>query len=264
MAYTVKNASELSGVTVRTLRWYDEIGLLKPAYYGENNYRYYEEEQLLKLQQILFFRGLGFRLDDIQRILSSSDFDQSKTLLDHRKSLKQRLNQTEQLIKTIDSTLEHLRGNQVMKHEDLYQGFKDWSADKGAESFFIGRYDHPERCEDPNEKIVLTNVIENDRSENWSQDDWEQHQKKGNDILNEVADCLRQKIEPKSPQVQAAIKKHCEYGSQFHSMSRAVYVALSELYTYKKEYRDQLDPFHSELHDYISRAMKIYAYNDLD
>jgi len=196
-------------------------------------------------------------------MLGSSDFAQINSLLDHRKLLQQRLDQTKQLIKTIDSTLEHLRGNKVMKHEDLYQGFKDWSADKGRESFFIGWCDDPEKCEDPNEKIVLTNIIKNDQAVDWGKDDWERHQKQGNDILNEIANCLRQTLEPKSNKVQSAVKKHCEYASQFHSMSREVYLALAQLYAYKKEYRDQLDPFHPDLYDYMSRAMKIYAYNDL-
>ncbi len=62
MAYTVKNLSELSGVTVRTLHFYEEAELLIPAYYGSNGYRYYEEKQLLQLQQILFFKELGFSL----------------------------------------------------------------------------------------------------------------------------------------------------------------------------------------------------------
>lgn len=69
MAYTVKKLEKLSGISIRALRFYDEIGLLKPAYYGENNHRYYEEKQLLMLQQILFFRALGFSLADIQRII---------------------------------------------------------------------------------------------------------------------------------------------------------------------------------------------------
>ena len=70
MAYTVKKLSELSGVTVRTLHFYEEAALLKPAYYGSNGYRYYEEKQLLQLQQILFFKELGFSLKQIQKIYS--------------------------------------------------------------------------------------------------------------------------------------------------------------------------------------------------
>ncbi len=73
MAYTINQLARLSGVSTRTLRFYDEIALLKPAYYGGNQYRYYKEEQLLMLQQILFFRELGFPLNDIQQIMSSDD-----------------------------------------------------------------------------------------------------------------------------------------------------------------------------------------------
>ena len=72
MAYTVKELAQLSGVSVRTLHFYDEIGLLKPARVGENQYRYYEEEQLLALQQILFFRELGFELKKVARDSTAS------------------------------------------------------------------------------------------------------------------------------------------------------------------------------------------------
>ncbi|MFZ0566324.1 MAG: MerR family transcriptional regulator [Chlamydiales bacterium] len=87
MAYTVTKLAKISGVSVRTLYWYDEVGLLKPAYYGSNGYRYYEEEQLLMLQQILFFRELGFELKQIQKILNRSDFDKIIALSSHRKVL---------------------------------------------------------------------------------------------------------------------------------------------------------------------------------
>lgn len=72
MTHTVKKLSELSGVTVRTLHFYEEIGILKPAYYGSNGYRYYEESQLLQLQQILFFKELGFTLKQIQKVMGKS------------------------------------------------------------------------------------------------------------------------------------------------------------------------------------------------
>src|ERR1700688_2910628 len=89
MAYTVKKLSELSGVTVRTLHFYEEIGLLKPAYHGSNGYRYYEEKELLMLQQILFFKELGFTLKKIQKVLGRSDFDKLAALHSHRKALSQ-------------------------------------------------------------------------------------------------------------------------------------------------------------------------------
>ena len=91
MSYTVNKLAKLSGVSPRTLRFYDEIGLLKPAAYGENKYRYYEEEQLLLLQQILFFRELDFPLGDIEGIMSSPDFDKVETLNAHKITLQARL-----------------------------------------------------------------------------------------------------------------------------------------------------------------------------
>ena len=109
MAYTINQLAKLSGVSTRTLRFYDEIGLLAPAFYGENHYRYYKEEQLLMLQQILFFRELGFPLNDIQRILSSDDFDKIESLKAHKSMLQSSLDRTATLIKTIDKTISHLR-----------------------------------------------------------------------------------------------------------------------------------------------------------
>ncbi len=123
MSYTVKNLAKLSGISIRTLRFYDTIGLLKPAYYGDNNYRYYEEEQILMLQQILFYRELGFSLNDIQRTISSDDFNKIDALISHKQVLAQSLDRTKKLIKTIDQTIAHLRGKITMRDEELFVGF---------------------------------------------------------------------------------------------------------------------------------------------
>ena len=123
MAYTVKKLAKLSGVSIRTLHFYDEIGLLKPASRQQNNYRCYEEEQLLLLQQILFFRALAFPLDEIKRIMTSDDFDKIEALQAHKRILNKRLDETNILLKTVDKTLAHLRGKTLMKDEELFYGF---------------------------------------------------------------------------------------------------------------------------------------------
>lgn len=76
MNYTVKQLAEVSGVSTRTLRLYDKLGFLSPAYYGDNGYRFYSEKELLQLQQTLFFRELGFKLDDIKTIINADEFIQ--------------------------------------------------------------------------------------------------------------------------------------------------------------------------------------------
>ncbi len=123
MSYTVKKLAKLSGISVRTLRFYDAIGLLKPAYYGDNNYRYYEEDQVLMLQQILFYRELDFPLNDIQRIISSDDFNKIDALISHKQILTENLDRTTKFIKTIDQTIAHLRGKITMRDEELFAGF---------------------------------------------------------------------------------------------------------------------------------------------
>lgn len=123
VAYTVKELAELSGVSTRTLRFYDEIQLLKPAYYGANGYRYYEEDQLLMLQQILFLRELEFPLEQIQGILQREDFNKIQALQSHKRLLEKKMDQTSILIQTITKTLAHLEGQTTIAVQDLYCGF---------------------------------------------------------------------------------------------------------------------------------------------
>lgn len=123
MAYTVKQVAEVSGVSVRTLHFYDETGLLKPAHQGTNGYRYYEEPQLLRLQQILFYRELGFELKQIRKVLDRPEFENAGALQAHREVLEENIDRTRALLNTIDNTLKHLMGDEQMKSEEMFKGF---------------------------------------------------------------------------------------------------------------------------------------------
>ncbi len=129
MAYTVKQVAAMSGVSVRTLHFYDETGLLKPAYYGTNGYRFYEEPQLLTLQQILFYRELGFELKQIKRVLGRADFEQVEALQSHREVLEENLARTRRLLETIDNTIAHVKGTKPMKGEEMFAGFRVGAGD---------------------------------------------------------------------------------------------------------------------------------------
>ena len=124
MAYTVKQLAVMSGVTVRTLHFYDEMALLKPAYTKANGYRIYEEPQLLMLQQILFYRELGFELKRINEVLSQREFEKIAALKSHRQVLEKNFTRTRALIDTIDKTISHLKGARKMKSEELFIGFR--------------------------------------------------------------------------------------------------------------------------------------------
>ena len=113
----------MSSVSVRTLHFYDETGLLKPAFHKDNGYRFYEEPQLLALQQILFYRELGFELKQIRQIMDRDDFENLKALQSHREILQKNLARTRTLIETIDKTINHLKGKKKMKGKDMFVGF---------------------------------------------------------------------------------------------------------------------------------------------
>jgi len=123
MAYTVKQVAALSGVSVRTLHFYDETGLLKPAYVGTNGYRFYEEPQLLTLQQILFYRELGLELKQIRQVLGRAEFERVAALQSHRQVLEEKLARTRSLLGTIDKTIAHLKGRKKMTTEEMFVGF---------------------------------------------------------------------------------------------------------------------------------------------
>lgn len=123
MAYTVKQVAALSGVSVRTLHFYDETGLFKPAHVGANGYRFYEEPQLLTLQQILFYRELGLELKQIKQVLGRAEFEKVAALQSHRQVLEEKLTRTRSLLGTIDKTIAHLKGRKTMTTEEMFVGF---------------------------------------------------------------------------------------------------------------------------------------------
>jgi DNA-binding transcriptional MerR regulator len=125
MAYTISEIADLAGVTTRTIRYYDEIGLLPPAKMGSNGYRYYDRESLLRLQQILFFRELDVPLKEIEAIMSRPDFDLLNTLENHRSVLRARVSRLEALIDTINQTIASEKGEGTMSDKEIFAGFDE-------------------------------------------------------------------------------------------------------------------------------------------
>lgn len=130
--FTVKQLSKLAGITPRTLHHYDDIGLLKPSRVGDNGYRYYGEDAVLRLQQILFYRELDIPLDDIKKIMGRRDYDVMGALQSHKEALSKQALRINRLIQTVDNTINHLKGNQAMSDEKLFEGFSEVDQEKYA------------------------------------------------------------------------------------------------------------------------------------
>jgi len=135
MEYTVQKLGQLAGISTRTLRYYDEIGILKPARINSSGYRIYGRREVDRLQQILFYRELGVSLDEIKSIIASPSFDAEQALRNHRESLLERRKQLDALIANIDLTLAQREGKAEMSDKQKFEGFKQKLIDDNEEKY---------------------------------------------------------------------------------------------------------------------------------
>jgi DNA-binding transcriptional MerR regulator len=135
MEYTVSQLAKLSGVSPRTLRYYDQIDLLNPDGYTEAGYRLYQAEQVNRLQQILFFKAMGVPLEDIGNILDQPDFDHLEALEHHHRQLLNKRNQIDKLIQTITLTMEALKGGTKMSDQAKFEAFKESQIQENEEQY---------------------------------------------------------------------------------------------------------------------------------
>jgi len=252
MAYTVAKLAKISGVSVRTLHWYDEIGLLKPAYHGSNGTRYYEEEQLLTLQQILFFRELGFELKKIQKLLGRSDFDQIIALSSHKKVLQKNIQKTKELIKTIDKTIKHLKEDRKMNEQELFSGFsKEQQAE--YERQIIERFGDQGKAHIEEGK---------QNAEKWTHSDKETIKKEFCGICESLTRLLDDKVTPDEIEAQEATRKHYAWLKKFWTPTKETYKAHGR-FIVDSDLRKAYEKFHPQLPKYLCEAIQIFSEKEL-
>jgi len=252
MAYTVKKVAEMSGVSVRTLHFYDEAGLLRPAYIGANGYRFYEEAQLLTLQQILFYRELGFELKHIKDVLNRPDFDKVAALESHRRVLRKNLAHTRKLIQTIDKTIERLKGKKKVKDQELFVGF-DPQEQARHERYLIDRYGAGMKASIARSK---------ERVKDWTKADWERSGGDFNLICQDLVSCIHRDLSAESLEAQGVIRRHYEWLKQFRTPNRESYTGHALLIT-DSELRKAYEKHDPRLPEFTAAAIKVFAENEL-
>lgn len=135
MEYTVQKLGQLAGVSTRTLRYYDEIDLLKPARTSSGGYRIYGQAEVDTLQQILFYRELGVGLEDIKKIITVASFDRVKALFEHRERLLAKRKQLDLLIANVNKTIELTEGRITMTDKEKFEGFKQKMIDDNEKKY---------------------------------------------------------------------------------------------------------------------------------
>lgn len=135
MEYTIKKLAEIAGVSTRTLRYYDEIGLLKPCRINSSGYRIYGEKEVDILQQILLYRSIDIKLEDIHNIITNPDFDIYEALIEHHKNLILKRNQLDKIILTVEKTIEHNKGDGKMSNKEKFEGLKKEKLKRNEEKY---------------------------------------------------------------------------------------------------------------------------------
>lgn len=251
MELTVRQLAAISGVTVRTLHHYDEIGLLVPATVGTNGYRYYGRRELLRLQRILFHRELGVPLAAIAGLLDLEGEDQVGVLRRHREKLEAERERYRLLIETIDRTIGELEGGTPMANADLYKGFTP-EKQAGYEAWLIEQYGEPMR-----------QGIEESRK-SWARLDEAERQALGKelyDVEQALAGALRNGLAPSSKGVGVLIARHRAWVSAMWGRPCPAerYSGLADLYLSHPDFVARYEQIEKGFTEYLATAMKLHA-----
>ncbi len=253
--YTVRQVAKMSGISVRALHHYDQIGLLKPASVGENGYRYYGREELLRLQQILFHRELEFPLEAIAAVLAAPDFDRKEALRRHRTRLEAEARRYRRLLRTLDETLASLEGETDMNDKDLYRGFAP-ETQAEYESWVIDRHGDGARAEIDHGKAVM---------KDWKAGDFADMKAEGEAIEAALADALRDGLPPDSVAVTAIMRRHHAWISRTWKSppTREAFIGLAAMYGDHPDFRSHYEDRAKGLLEYVQAAMGAFAEAEL-
>lgn len=244
---TVRQVARAAGISVRTLHHYDAVGLLKPGHIGANGYRYYGREELLRLQQILFYRELGVPLAQIAAILDDPAFDPLTALRGHRAALADRIAHYRDLIQTIDRTIDSLEKDEDMEDNDYYAGIARetrtrWQQE--AEQFW-GK-----------DAVAAAQA----KAKALTSDQVAQIKRDMETIRHDFVELFRSGAEPGSDAVQAVTDRHYRWVSHSWTPDAAAFAGLGRFYVENPEFRATYEA--EELPgcpEFIADAMAIYA-----
>lgn len=248
--YSVKKLSKLAGVSVRTLHLYDQIGLLKPSTRTEARYRMYGEKELLRLQQILFYKELDFPLQEICRILDDANFDLIQALESHKEALQSKQNRIATLLSTIDKTMVKLKNGVMLKHEELYEGLPKETAE-AYRNEAIDKYG--------------TEVVEHSENQlrKLSKQDFAGLIAESKEITNALVSLMGE--EPTSNVVQKQIARHYQSIRMFwgtagsSDLQAEAYKGLGELYVNDERYTTNDGKSNPDFAVFMRNAMSYFV-----
>ncbi len=244
MFYTVKKLADLAGVSVRTLHYYDEVGLLKPQSRSISGYRCYGEEAVVRLQQIMFFRELGFSLEEIKNIVSRPDFDVLEALQSHQTLLTKKAERINELLATVEKSIKELKGKIRMQIKEYYQGFSDEQIEKYREE--VRRRWGAKTLQDSEARVIK-----------MGREKFATLQAEGGKIFQTISDNMSKGYD--SDLIQAQVANWRQWLENFHHYSGEAVSGLGREYSRNPEFAKFFQKYHKDLPDFLTRAIEYHC-----
>lgn len=254
MEYTVQKLGKMAGVSTRTLRYYDEIDLLKPARINSSGYRIYGKSEVDRLQQILFYRELGVNLESIRNIVTAPAFDGSKALLEHHEKLLEKREQLNLLIANVENTIAMTKGRIIMSDKEKFEGFKQKMIDDNE-----NKYGKEVREKYGKETVEKSNQkVKNMTSEQY---------KEVTELAEKVTKTLQLAFEtgdPASALAQEAADMHRQWLCYYwDSYSKEAHAGLAQMYVDDERFTAYYDKEQPGTAKFLRDAVNIYTGNNV-
>jgi DNA-binding transcriptional MerR regulator len=246
MKMQIKEFAKLTGVSVRTLHYYDEIGLLKPALVdAQNGYRFYDENSLLRMQEILFYRELDFPLKSILEILSSPDYDKQKALAEQRKLLELKKERLERIIDALDGATKGKVTMAAFDNSDYETARKQYEAEAKQ------RWGKTDAYKEHAEKTAK-----------YTKDKWQDVNDGLMVIFAKFAECMNNGNTADSDEAQALVKELQNYITEnYYTCTNQILAGLGQMYIADERFKANIDKNGNGTAEFVSKAIESYINN---
>ncbi|WP_339215714.1 MerR family transcriptional regulator [Ornithinibacillus sp. FSL M8-0202] len=249
MEYTVNKLARISGVSGRTLRYYDQIGLLKPARINSSGYRIYGQEEVDLLQQILFYRELDVSLEDIMEIIQQPDFNRKEALKNHHEKLKQKRARLDQIMATVENTIASMEGGVPMQDNEKFAGFKEKLMEENEK-----KYGKEIREKYGNDIVEASNT----KLRGMTQGDYQAMTELGEEIMNLLKEAYKTG-DPASEKAQQLAEKHKQWLLySWTNYSKEAHAGLAEMYVADERFTAYYDTAIKGGTQFLRDAIMIY------
>lgn len=250
MEYSINELSKLAKVSKRTLRYYDEINLLNPKRINSSGYRIYGENEIDQLQQILFYKEMGFKLEEIRKIITSPSFEILNSLVNHKKEIIEKRNQINLLIENVEKTIAHKKGEIYMSNKEKFEGFKKELIDKNEEKYGkeIRKNYGNDQVDAANKKIL-----------GLSEEEYKEFESLSQEIIVKLKEAMEDG-RPHGQKAQEACELHKKWlGYTWSFYTKEAHMGLGEMYVADDRFKKYYDDNKEGMAVFFRDALKIYT-----